>query len=208
LYLHPDLFNDNTAQNSKCAVVLIRLHRIPPNFTFSFRWHRDFPVSPSLVVGSNVCGASTSGPVLGTTLVYDPTEEIYIFIEDAGEAGHSGTLIWTTDTPPQLLGVYIGILPGEPGMRPRARVAPLIFRNLVKFTPRRDVDVPVTIPMGVPHRKNAIKHVDVPLTLIGRGIAVYKEGNPVQNYFGVVLEHPNTVKLCGSAIGGRTNRLL
>jgi hypothetical protein len=82
---------------------------------------------------SRVAGMSNSGIVSGKNAIFNADDGHYVFVEDFGEAGNSGTLLfgWDGDSNnAKPVGVYFGMFPvggssGNNSFRPRGVVAPL-----------------------------------------------------------------------------------
>jgi len=187
--------------------ILVQLKDPVPNYTSRVVWDTSKNIKP--VQGSIVCGLSTSGYVYGDHVIWDNNEGVYVFIEDAGEPGHSGTLMFTFQNGSAYpFGVYYGIYSKEDkNMRVRAIIVPLHFNTLQR-----------TIPSSL-HQKTG----KIPLTMYTKGQLVqkelnytrkngkkkknryvqYKEGD--KHYCGVILQTP-PILLCGALQCGEVKR--
>ena len=77
-------------------------------------------------LSSFVGGYSHACNVLGGNVQASAIDE-YVFVEDQGEGGNSGTLMYAFNqrSEPQVLGVYCGIVDPNSKQRPRGRICPM-----------------------------------------------------------------------------------
>jgi len=195
IYIYKQLNHWETCNQLKYDVVAIHLTGIPVAYNSSFQWNHDTPI-PDPVLGprTNVGGLSNIAYVYGENLVYDPTEEVYLFKEDS-EPGDSGTLIFGLTQPPTFIGVYQGTRIKRKGMKPRGVVVPVRISDMSQYFP--EVLDP-TITMGVPHpnSRSSIVSTNFKITpyLNFNTIGSYQDGSEI--YYGIRIKHE--VTLCGS----------
>ena len=82
------------------------------------------PFSESSHGGHSVYGWSNSGHLGGHALVFDSASKTLSFIKERGEAGQSGTLMYSSHTH-EPLGVYFGVRSSRTNLKPRGQIVSL-----------------------------------------------------------------------------------
>jgi len=181
-------------------VVLALLRDIPPYIKVNnFIWcrHDRYQSPPFKLVDIPVAGASNTGFVSGNKLYFDKEEQVYYFVEDSGESGQSGTLMFALTFPhPTLLGVYKGISTQQ-HMKPRGIIVPLYLTDLTyiyldKIYPSEKIDIGV-------YEKGYIIPKEVTINTV-KDYGYYEEDN--KRHYGMKM-NANPVKLCGAVYSRR-----
>jgi len=184
--------------------ILVQLKDSVPNYTSRVVWDPTKNIQPPQ--GSIVCGLSTSGYVYGDHVIWDNNEGVYVFIEDAGEPGHSGTLMFTYQNGSACpFGVYYGIYSkDDKNMRVRAVIVPLHFNNLKRTTPSPIPHKTGTITLTM-YSKGQLVRKDLSYTKKNgkNKYVTYKEGD--KQYCGILLNTP-PILLCGALQCGEVKR--
>jgi len=184
--------------------IVVELKDPVPDYTSQVVWDNKKVIKP--LQGSIVCGLSTSGYVYGDHVTWDKDEGVYIFIEDAGEPGHSGTLMFTYQNGEVIpFGVYFGIQESKhKTMRVRAIIVP--FRKEVKIAkPRRHLSMTTKTTLNVYTKGQLVrKEMSCTRKRFGNNEYVqYKEGD--KEYCGVLLQ-TSPILLCGALQCGKVKR--
>jgi len=197
--VYPQLMHKSSCLERRYDVVVIELINDVPDYHSKFIWDPNDNDDPLATQQRNVGGLSTSGYVIGAHLTYDPTEKVFIFVEEAGEPGHSGTLIFATaHGSATLVGVYQGTLDSVKNMRARAVVVPVHLTNMREYRPQ---PIPDSVQLGVPQKGHIVPQ-RVQLQKYKTTTASYRDGS--HQYFGVVLG--KAVAFCGAACVGNVQR--
>lgn len=137
-----------------------------------------------------VVGMSESGPILGKSLVQANNHGHYIFVEDQGEPGNSGTLMFTADPKNpgklQIFGTYYGLDDDKgAGLRSRGVVSPLPASiNTFDFKKQRGIADMVTLTV---FDKRGCRNVTaVPFS--AGGFLYHKLQDGGEDWPGVILE--------------------
>ena len=140
-------------------VAVWMLDRFPAGVDASkaIQW-KPFDSSPPPNVHSKVGGMSLSGSVRGHGC---SVRDTIVFVDDSGESGQSGTLIFNISTPePCVLGIYGGTRStGFPDTKKRGYLAKLPEFHKVRFYPRVEVEVPQgeELPLRMSRRRRGGK---------------------------------------------------
>jgi len=197
IYIHKELLDTNTCSFLKYDAVAIKLANVQGHVS-TFQWPHNAPLDTNFF---NVGGKSTATYISGDNTVFDNENGVYVFVEESGEPGNSGTLMFSLRGSPRFVGVYYGLLEKVKKMKARGVIVPLNLNEMIKCD---RIKPPKEVKLGVPKNGHIVdQKIKINTNTQIKGFGYYTVNR--ERFYGFVIR--KVVQLCGAMVVGDVKRL-